>query len=270
MLFIFTENFIDEIKQKIEEYTVQIKNEIYTHRPKENARKSVVWNVFHEILDDKDNAVEQFYYCIECQTVLHSARIGGSTTKLLRHSCVVPAARNEVNINDKDLETIKRAAAKFICINLRPLNAIDCTGLRELFLAGAELGQKYPTMNTEDILQVIPSRNTIKGMIADEAMRARDAIKILFRAGVEQGGIGCTLDLWTDDHKSNSYMAMTANLFLIRDSCIELKRLVFHMGYIADIVKSKDVVKSRIIEVFHDFDVTTEEIKQIVTFCTDR
>lgn len=254
------DNYIDQIKEKIAEYTDQIETEIFTHREKKDVRTSSVWNVFHEIVDDSGNSIEQFYFCTKCKTVQHSARSCGSTTKLLRHPCVNPPERSVKNVN----------AAKFVCMDLRPFNALECSGLRELFLAGTELGKKYPTMQNKDFLEIFPSRHTVKTIITDEASRAKEAIKILFRESIKQGGLGCTLDLWSDKFKSNTYMAMTANVYLIRDDHIEQKRLVFHMGYIADIIKSKEVVKSRIVEVFRDFEVSTEEIRENVTFTTDR
>lgn len=63
---------------------------------------------------------------------------------------------------------------------------------------------------------------------------------------------------------------MTANVFLLRETCIEQKSIVFHMGYVADIVKSKEVIKLRIIKVFGDFGVSVQDLKEKVTLTTDR
>lgn len=248
----------------------KIKSGIFTHREKQHSRSSRVWDFFHEIVDDSGRTVEEFYFCIECETVLHFARLYGSTSQLLRHSCVAAASINEIIIHANDIERIERAAAKFVCIDLRPFNAVECSGLRELILAGVELGKKYPTMKTDDFLHIFPSRKTVKTIITKEATFAKDVIKSLFKEAIKQNGLGCTLDLWTDKFKSNSYMAMTANMFLIRETGIEQKGIVFHMGYVDDIVKSKQVIKSRIIQVFDGFEVSTQQLKDYVTFTTDR
>lgn len=42
------------------------------------------------------------------------------------------------------------------------------------------------------------------------------------------------------------------------------------MGNLTDIVKSKAVIKSKIVEVFADFGITEAEIKDYVVFTTDR
>lgn len=101
-------------------------------------------------------------------------------------------------------------------------------------------------MKTENFLQIFPSRKSVKTVITKEAQRAKEAIKILFREAIKQNGFGCTLDLWTHKFKS--------------DTGINQKSVVFHMGYVDDIVKSKQVIKFRVIDVFHDFEVSMEEM----------
>lgn len=101
-------------------------------------------------------------------------------------------------------------------------------------------------MSNEHFLEIFPCRNTVKKYVSDEAVRAKSEMKKLFAEAIKQGGLGCTLDLGSDRYQSNSYLAMTANVFLLRSDCIEHKGVIFHMGLIPDLVKSKDVIKSRI------------------------
>lgn len=257
------------MKSRTKEYHDLIENGTYSLRARKNARSNA-WKIFHEIIDDKGDAVDNFYFCVQCKSIEYSYRSGGSTTQLLRHPCVTTSAPVAVNIGQKELENLKQAAAKFVCLDLRPFNAVECLGLRELVMAGVEIGKKNPTIKMEDFLSQFPSRHSTKSVVSDLAIRAKAAIRVLFKDCIEQGGLGCTLDLWTDNYKSNTYMAMTANLFLLRETCIEQKRLVFHMGLVEDIVKSKQVVKTRIINVFNDFGVNADEMKKNVTLTTDR
>lgn len=133
-----------------------------------------------------------------------------------------------------------------------------------------QLGQKYPQLTKDDIKNNIPGRHAVKETVATDALDSKDYMKRTFRKAINQGGLGCTLDLWTDNHKHNTYMAMTANICDVLDEKIEMKRFVFYMGNITDIVKSKDVIKSRIVDVFDDFGISKEEIKSNVVFTTDR
>lgn len=196
--------FLVEIKEKIAECEDKIKNNIYTHRQKPDGKISRVWDFFHEIVDDTDNTIEQFFFCINCKSVQHSARLHGSTTELLRHSCVPPAVINELNINTNDIERIETAAAKVVCVDLRPFNAVECPGLKDLILASVDLGKKYPKIRSEDISKILPSKKSVKTITTKEANQAKDAIKNLFKEAIQQNGLGCTLDLWTDRFKSNT------------------------------------------------------------------
>lgn len=63
---------------------------------------------------------------------------------------------------------------------------------------------------------------------------------------------------------------MTANMFFAEEKELTQKRFVFHMGKIDETVKSRAVVRARIIEVFRDFDMSEADIKKYVTFTTDR
>lgn len=235
-----------------------------------DVRSSNVWDVFHQINDRDGEVVKDFYFCTVCESVEYSVRSGGSTTKLLKHPRVEPIEPNSVNVDSTDIENIKHAAAKFVCLDFRPFHAIDCTGLRDLALASFELGKKYPNMKNSEFLEHLPCRNTVKKYVADEAIIAKTKIKALFAEAIAQGGLGCVLDLGSDKYNSNSYLAMTANVFLLRDDSIEHKGVIFHMGLIPDLVKSKEVIKSRILEVFAEYDVDPNAIKNFVTFTTDR
>lgn len=239
----------------------------YNHKPKESARNSIIWKIFHVIVDDEGNEVDAFYYCLSCHDIVYSPyAVQGSTVQLLRHACV-PSQR-EFKIDFSDHEELMKAASKFVNLDLRPFYALECQGLLELVMAGVKLGKKYPSMTIDELKKNFPSRNSVKKMVSSEAECAKDLIKKLFEKSKINGGFGCTLDLWSDQYKHYTYMAMTANMFLLVEDGITQKRVVFHMGRIEEIVKSKEVIRTRIIEVFRDYGLSEDEIKKYVTFTT--
>lgn len=65
-------------------------------------------------------------------------------------------------------------------------------------------------------------------------------------------------------------MAMTANCCTVLDTHIQQKRFVFSMGNVTEIYKSKEVIKSYIVNAFADYGITEDEIKASVVFTTDR
>lgn len=71
------------------------------------------------------NEIEGFYYCTKCDTIEYSPRHGGSTIQLLRHKCVT-VIKSDVRFDTADFDELKRAAAKFICSDLRPFRALEC------------------------------------------------------------------------------------------------------------------------------------------------
>lgn len=260
---------IADVQKKQDEIAAQMMTK-YTHREKINARDSPIWNTFHLLFDKDENEVLGFYFCTKCEKVVYSPfAVAGSTTQLLRHGCV-PNQHKGFTIDNAEFETLKRAAAKFVSLDLRPFQAVECPGLLELTMADVNLGKRYQNMTIDDLYHVFPTRNTIKDMVKADAENAKDSIKILFRKAMNNGGFGCTLDLWSDSYKYNSYLAMTADMFLVEGNEIVQKRIVFHMGKIAEIVKSKEVIRRRIIDVFREFGLTEEDIKLYVTFTTDR
>lgn len=244
----------------------------YTHRPKTNARGSIVWTVFDEIIDENNVAEKNFFYCTNCKTVHYS--ISSTTTQLLRHSCVMkllPRTSNDyIKLDQTDIENLKLAAAKFVSLDLRPFYSVECPGFEEMISAAMRIGQKYPNLTKDDLIKNMPGRKEVKQMITTEAHDSKEQMKCLLRKAINQGGLGCTYDLWTDNYRHNTYMAMTANFCIVEDTHIQPKRIVFYMGHLKDIVKSKEVIKAKIVDVFADFEINETEIKECVLFTSDR
>lgn len=242
----------------------------YSHEPKKGARGSPIWNTFHLIFNSDGDEVDGFYFCIKCTKVVYSPHtVLGNTSQLLRHACVSKESSN-FTINANEFDRLKRDAAKMVSLDLRPLKSVECPGLLDLVMDGVSLGKKYPDMTIDDLKKVFPTRNTVKSTLKSEAKIAKDSIKALFQKAIENGGFGCTLDLWSDNYKYRSYLAMTANMFLLEGDAIVQKRIVFEMTEIDEIVKSKAVIRQKIIDVFADFGLSEEDIKNYVTFTTDR
>lgn len=64
-------------------------------------------------------------------------------------------------------------------------------------------------------------------------------------------------------------MALTANIFLLRENSIENKRLVFHMDLVDEVKKSKELIKSRIIKAFNNFGVDEQALKSYISITID-
>lgn len=269
-MFTYIQNiFTVEVLARCSELTREIECGNYSHRPKAKFRSSAVWSVFDQIYDIDNALVNNFFYCTKCQLIKYVK--SDATTQLLRHPCVLKLNPNVPNkIDRSDFENLKTSAAKFVCLDLRPFRSVECLGFYEIIMAGVKLGQKYPNLTRDDVISNFPGRKTVKEKVTAEALDSKEQMKCLLRRAIDQGGLGCTIDLWTDRYKHNSYMAMTANFGVVQDEYIEQKRFVFYMGNITEIVKSKPVIKTHIVNTFADFGITEEEIKTSVVLTTDR
>lgn len=242
----------------------------YSHGPKVNIRTSTVWSVFDEIFDDNGTMVPNFVYCKKCRTIKY-IKSTATTTQLLRHSCVKegPTPAECIKIDKIDADNLKKAAAKFVALDLRPFHSVECPGFQELCMEFVKLGQKYPEMTKNDLVENLPGRKAVRNMVTTDALESKEHMKCLLRKAINQGGLGCTLDLWTDKYKHNTYMALTANFYEVCEK-IEHRRFVFFMGNITDIVKTKQVIKTKIVEVSAEFGINEDEIRNFVVFTTDR
>lgn len=147
--------FSEEVKERTKDLLEKIESKLYNYEVNTDARGSIVWQCFRIILNDKNEQVDQFFYCVSCGDIQYCARSDGSTTQLLRHSCVksLSAGQSTLQIDTRSIEKLKKAAAKCVCLGLRPINSIECEGVRELFRAGIELGQKFPKANVDDLMK---------------------------------------------------------------------------------------------------------------------
>lgn len=65
-------------------------------------------------------------------------------------------------------------------------------------------------------------------------------------------------------------MCLVAHVKIITVTGIKRHRLVLFTNVITDLVKSKEVIVRKILEVFREYDFDEEEVKKYVTFVTDR
>lgn len=125
-----------EIKIRCEELEREIFLGNFTHRQKSNIRNSIVWTVFDQIFDDDNAPVYNFFYCNTCKKIRFANE--NATTQLLRHPCVaelLPSKTSDnMRISQSDIDGLKKAAAKFVCSDLRPFYAVECPGFFDIVM----------------------------------------------------------------------------------------------------------------------------------------
>lgn len=266
----------------IEEIQSKLSANLYTHSKREKRCRSKIWARFHEIREVATNKlIENFYYCLKCEAVLFSSSSDGNTNAFHRHQCFdsdeeMGATKkrktnneNHILVKDDDKLALKIASAKFVAVDLRPYHAIDCQGLLDLCSAAMKFGQKYPSASETDLKRAMPTRNTVKATIGDIANSTRAKIAdILEKAKVY--GFSVTADNWTDKYLHNTYICVTAHCKIVTEFEIKKYDFVLCTNVITDLVKTKEIIVSRILHVLNEYGISASYAKDFITFVTDR
>lgn len=256
--------FLDEIKFKIETGD--------WHTQKRAKRRSGIWDTIYEVFDG-DRKVENAYFCIHCRIPIYNNYKAGNTTGLLRHICF----QTEVNgakkilIAPKAKIELREAAANFVAKDLRPYSAIEGDGLRKLCLAVMKFGQKYKIATENDLMDVLPCRNTVKAYVSKNAESIKEVIRGKLDQAKEIGGFAITSDAWTDNHKRLTYICIIAHCNIVTEEHgIERQKYVLYVNEITEAIKSKEVIVKYLLDVLKDYGFNEEEVREFVTFVTDR
>lgn len=94
--------------------------------------------------------------------------------------------------------------------------------------------------------------------------------KILRETIEHSSGFACTLDLWSDDFRQKSYLAVTAHTKCTGNDAIKHDRLVIEMKEVPDECKTKEVIEREVFNALTQYGITEEQIKNNVEFVTDR
>lgn len=135
----------------------------------------------------------------------------------------------------------------------------------------SRIAKKYPSMSDADVKGIIPCRNTVKNEVTNTAVKIKEIITCDFRNAIQfSNGFAVTTDIWCDDQKKYSYICFTAHLNLIGESGINKKRYVFGLSCIEELQKTQQVCFNKIKDVFEDYKLSMDVVKEYVTFVTDR
>lgn len=262
---------------------MKLASKVYIHSQRQKRTRSAVWQKFHEIRDaETDALVENFYFCLQCEAIVHSASSDGNTNAFHRHECIESdqemgvkkrrkkTSNKNIIFKDEDKAALKIASAKFVCKDLRPFHAIDCPGTFDLCSAAMKFGQKYPTATDEDLKKAMPSRNTTKAAVEEIANSVREKIKSVLEKSKVHGGFAATTDSWTDNHMHTTYICVVVHAKIVTEFKIKKYNFVIHTNEITDLVKTKEVIVNRLIDVFAEYGLNADDVKKFITFVTDR
>lgn len=258
-----SEAFKSEICENIDSGMWQINK-------KQKHARSDVWNYIYEVYDGEDR-VDNAYYCNVCHKALYNFYERGNTSLFKRHACQkVDDKKVKLLIRPEIKTEFKSAAANFVSKDLRPYLAIEGEGLFDLLSTAMKFGQSYKKATIDDLRQVLPSRNTVRAHLEKEAIDIKAKIKSILQKAKEIGGFAVTSDTWTDKYRRLTYICLVAHCNIVTEKGIERHCLTLYVDQITELIKSKKVVVDYILNVLREYGFSKEDVKQFVTFVTDR
>lgn len=275
---------IADIKGRIEAGDINFMPNNETIETKQQYVKSNVWVDFRRILVPNDSMphgrelVTNFVWCLHCQATV--AYHGSTTTRLLDHQKKCPKrpfdkvneeSKATINFKLDELANLKAAAAEFIVLDMRPYFAIEGKGILSLIYAGIQMGLKYPRITLADLRKALPTRNTVVAKVSEMAEKGKSLLTRKLRNAINVSGkIAATTDLWTEPHNSTAILALTVHFFTIEGATIKLETYTADLRKIDAHSITGAIIKDAIFEMFADFGVTGDEVREYVCMVTDR
>lgn len=241
---------------------------------------SDVWEKFHILsLKETNEIIKDWVQCSKCSKFLKYN--GRTTTGLKRHICSFNDNMSStldsflsigtLRFTETNKKIIRDGAEKFIVLDLRPYFALEGDGLRSFLRAAIQISKRYPSITEEDIDKLIPSRRTMNRHIDEKANTTVNSIKADFKKAIETvGGFSCTADLYSDKYKQKCYLGITAKLNIFENDCIIQKEHVIHLNELKYAKKNADNIEQEIDKIFAEYDITKDQIRENITWTTDR
>lgn len=218
----FSELSLRELQEKYRN------GELKFEKKTQNSRRkitSAAWEKFKVIEAQRGNSfvpVKNFVFCESCK--MFQTYNGITTTALKSHNCISPNQQrmDNVIINkaivkfvDVDKKLIRDGATRFVVDDLRPFYAIEGTGLNALIGVVLNIAKKYPNASADDIMNLLPSRTTLRNHVVESAKSKIEAIKTELQSVlIYPGEFSVAVDLWKDQYKAKHYVGVVAHYYI--------------------------------------------------------
>lgn len=260
-LKIFTVFTLDELKTKY------VNGELRFVKKTQSSRRKLIakcWQIFQliEYLDGEDYVkVSNFVYCTNCKTF--HAYNGTTTTALNNHKCeknqptlgegsfVIPTKKSNIKFTAEDKKLMKDGSKDFIVVDLRPFYAIQGQGLKSLVSSVVSIAHKYPTATADEIVDLMPSRNTLKKHVIDDAKLTVSDIKIILQKVLEfPGEMTIAVDLWKDSYRGHTYAGIVAHFYVEEKKNFVRKNIVLSIANLDCLTKTNKNIRDHILKIF--------------------
>lgn len=237
-----------------------------------------IWNTFAVIVA-ADGRKTDFAACKACLTV-YTFKQNTGTSSLKRHVCTQEtesqkeATRQAAGLmslhfkrgtpSRADKQKLTTAIADFCAVDMRPFAVVAGPGFMKMMQTALDIAVANPSRGRLLAGELIATPKTIRLNVEKRAAAGRKIVSELLDHHLASGeGICCTLDLWTDSVKKNSFMSITAHYV---DQYFELHDRTLHVKPLRDASHTAIMVLEEFIDGIGDFNITEDRVsfEQIV------
>lgn len=221
-----------------------LKNGVLFHQKKAGKTRSIAWDKFDHIFStESKEKIKYFFYCTQCSGIEYNPADNGNTNKLLRHVCnktygVRKKGSEQIILKKSEKENFKTAAANYVAKDLRPYFAIQGEGLLDLCYTSMRFGQANRRATKDDLVKIIPSRNTVKDTVTQLANNKRGEIGKLMKRAILSGGIAATTDTWSDNYRHMTYLCVVAHIAIEEKENVKYHRVVLSTHNVDEVIKT--------------------------------
>ncbi len=181
--------------------------------------KSEVWKHFRQFVGS-DNKCVGFVECIKCSTLLAYDSKKTGTLTLSRHmkqTCLgrkddsQPSMSSFVtppSIPVRVKQALTEKCLEFCCRDIRPFYVVSGKGFQGLAQELISVGATYGRVLAQSIL---PHHSTISKACQEKADERRKVLTQTLKDVLKNREVGMSTDMWTDDYKKLSYIAITCH-----------------------------------------------------------
>ncbi len=122
--------------------------------------------------------------------------------------------------------------ADFCAVDMRPFAVVAGSGFKAMIQTAFDIAVANPSCGQLLVDELLATLKTVRLNVETRAAAGRQFFKVILEKHLATGeGICCTIDLWTDSARKNSYMSITAHYI---DQHFELHDRTLHAKPVRD------------------------------------
>jgi len=238
----------------------------YVIRNNGPGKKLGVWEAFG-IVYDRNNVTLDYAACKSCNKV-YTFKTNTGTATISKHKCHVLASEvatakvffKKHIVTKQEKETMTAAAADYCTIDMRSFESLSGLGLKALIQTTFDIGSSSIGRVTIDELLANPT--TVSRNVDARARNDYEKLTLVLKKHFDSGlNVACTLDLWMDVVKKNSYMSITIHYI---DEIFNLYARTLHVKPVEEASHTAEMVLEEFSKGLAVFKVMADMYQQII------